>query len=686
MRRAGVEKLGYFPIPVPVMDWIASQFRVEPGASVPVIDPCMGEGAALKLLGDRLRAAGGKPIVYGCEISRARYDAAVKALQNDKREGISRLAHGPTEFLEVSSGAFSLVYLNPPFDEGGKEQNRWLELTRDWLCPGGWLVFITTEASALHPDTQELLHRSYEQVTCYRYPDAHRQFSEVAVFARRRTTDLPYHQRRATLFTASELPTLTLEEQFGLELPKGEPPKRFSMVVPEVEESLTALRSVGISAGEVWKRTTQAASLSSKWQPLLELSDGHIANLISSGVFDGLAIQDAELGRCLITGYSTKVKGKPVVEVSEDGATRTQTVSEIPVVHLVVMNIDTGAVHEFSSRNPEHMERFILRHLDTLKRAVMDTLKPAFDVETMLPAYLPYVAQFNAPGVLPGATRIRTKDGVKLRVQQKHEAHFIAVNEAGESITIPKTDVAHVYQNMLPAQVIKAGAMAYALKNKSTSVIEIGAMGSGKTSTSSLTLYLYLAKHIEQAAQSLPENARALGELEADLYDATLTADRRRIRQLQARRRALEKVIRAKFKIVVVCPGHLVNKWAREAATNFSQMYVGGESVQVVIPGRVPRRQTYYEIIGERVVCSACGTAAFEGRHPAGQGRQAEIAHVYQSEMWVRAHRNVGRLRDCRHRRGVCHTWSERDHPLERGCQTRRKLAPRLPPSAGVYP
>jgi hypothetical protein len=610
MRRAGVEKLGYFPIPVPVIDWIASQFRVEPSATLPVIDPCMGEGAALGLLADRLRAAGGKPVAYGCEISRARYDAAVKALLNDKREGISRLAHGPAEFLEVSSGAFALVYLNPPFDEGGKEQHRWLELTRDWLTPGGWLVFITTESSALRPDTQELLHRSYEQVTCYRYPDAHRQFNEVVIFARRRATDLPYHQRRATLFTASSLTTLTLEEQFGLELPKGEPPKRFSMVVPEVEESMTALRSVGISAGEVWKRTTQAASLSSKWQPLLELSDGHIANLISSGVFDGLAIQDAELGRCLITGYSTKVKGKPVIEVSEDGATRTQTVSEIPVVHLVVMNIDTGAVHEFSSRNPEHMERFILCHLDTLKRAVTDTLKPAFDVETMLPAYLPYVAQFNAPGVLPGATRIRTRDGVKLRVQQKHDAHFVVVNDAGESITIPKTDVAHIYQNMLPAQVIKAGAMAYALKHKSTSVIEIGAMGSGKTSTSSLTLYLYLAKHIEQAAQTLPESTRALGELEADLYDATLTADRRRIRRLQAKRRALEKVIRAKFKIVVVCPGHLVNKWAREAATNFSQMQVGGAPVQVVIPGSVPRRRTHYEVIGERVVCSACGTTA----------------------------------------------------------------------------
>ncbi len=607
MRRAGVEKLGYFPIPVPVMNWIASQFHVETGATFPVIDPCMGEGEALKLLADRLHERGGKPVVYGCEISRARHEAAARTLLNEKRDGISRLAHGPAEFLEVSNGSFSVLYLNPPFDEHGKEQNRWLEFTHDWLSPGGWLVFVTTEESALRTDTQELLHRNYEQIACYRYPAEYRNFNEVIIFGRRRTTELPYHQRRATLYTATSLTTLTLQEQFSFAVPAHESPKRYNMIIPDIEESMNALRSVGISAGEVWKRTTQAASLSSKWQPLLELSDGHIANLISSGVFDGLAIRDAELGRCLITGYSSKAKSKPVIEVSEDGATQTRTVSEIPVVHLVVMNIDTGEVHEFSSRNPEHMERFILQHIETLKRAITETLKPAFDVDTMLHNYLPYVPQFKAPGVLPGATRIRTKTGTKLRVQQKTTDGFVAADETGQSVTIARSEVAHIYQNMLPAQVIKAGAMAYALKNTTTSVIEIGAMGTGKTSTSSLTLYLYLAKQIEQAVQGLTESARELGELETELYEAGLAKETKRVRQLEAKRLTLEKHIRAKFRIVVVCPGHLVNKWVREATTNFSQLCVGGEPVQVVIPGRVPRRRITYEISGGNIVCGKCG-------------------------------------------------------------------------------
>ncbi|MHB8628558.1 MAG: DUF6094 domain-containing protein [Aggregatilineales bacterium] len=610
MRRAGVEKLGYFPIPLAMMGWIAAQLRVEGGATVPIIDPCMGEGAALKLLADQLHTHGAKPVIFGCEISRSRHATAVQSLLNDKREGISRLLHGPAEFIETSRGAFSVLYLNPPFDEHGREQNRWLEMTRDWLTPGGWLVFITTEESALRADTQEMLNRSYERVVCYRYPEAERKFNEVVVFGQRRSSDLPYHQRRAILYTAAKLTTLTLAEQFNFAVPASAPPKRFSMVIPDVEDSMAALRRTGLSAGEQWKRTTQAASLQSRWQPLLELSDGHIANLISSGVFDGLAIQDAELGRCLITGYSTKEKGKPVVEVSEDGSTQTQTVSEIPVVHLVVMDVDSGDVHEFSSRTPEDMERFILRHIDTLKQAIMDTLKPAFDVDTMLGDYLPYVPNFKAPGVLPGATRIRTAAGTKLRVLQKAGDGYICADEQGESASITKADVAHVYQNMLPAQVIKAAAMAYALKHTTTSVIEIGQMGCGKTSTSSLTLYLYLAKQIEQAAGSLADSVRELGELEATLQAATATADSPRIHRLEARRTQLEKRIQARFKIVVVCPGHLVNKWAREATTNFSHIQVGGQPVQVVIPGRVPRRRTAYDVIGANVVCAACGTPA----------------------------------------------------------------------------
>ncbi|MEP7287905.1 MAG: DUF6094 domain-containing protein [Chloroflexota bacterium] len=609
MRRAAIEKIGYYPIPDAMMHWIVAQLSIAAGATISFIDPCMGEGAALKILKDQVKAHKAEALVYGCEISRQRYATALQTVLNERREGISRLVSGAAEFIDTSKHTFSLLYLNPPFDERGKEQNRWLELTEEWLVPGGWLIFITTEDSALRPDTQRLLDRCYEQVVCYRYPDAQRHFKEVVVFAKRRQAN-KREAIRSVIYTASSLATLTLQEQFSFEVPASKAPQRFTMTVPDLEDSLTCLHEMGISTTALWTRLTQSASLSSKWQPLLELGDGHIANLISSGAFDGMPIDDPDLGRCLITGYGTKEKTEPVVEVDEDGITEKETVTEIAVVHLVVMNIDTGELHKFSSRDPGRMESFILRHLHTLKAAIADTLKPIFDPETMLDAYLPYVPHFKAPGVLPGATRLRLHNGDKLRVKAKHDGYYLAQRDEGEAVKVLKSEVAHLYQNMLPAQIIKAAAMAYAMQHTTTSVIEVGQMGVGKTSTGMLTLYLYLAKQIERAMLPLKDTLQKLGELESDLLEAQRTGHRQHVRSLKEAIRLTEKTLKAMFKIVVVCPGHLVNKWAREATTNFSEMQIGGQKATVIIPGRAPHRVTHYELLGSRVVCQDCGAVA----------------------------------------------------------------------------
>ena len=560
MRFAGIEKLGYFPIPEPMIDWIGQQLVAPSDQPITLIDPCMGEGAALQ----RLQLALPHNIFFGCEISRVRHAKAVQTLLNSKREGISRLLNGPAEFIETNSSSFSCVYLNPPFDERGKEQNRWLEMTHNWLKTDGWLIFITTETSALRSDTQDLLNRYYEEVQCYRYPAAQRQFNEVVILARRR--EFTNRRGGGYLYNANTLKTLDLSERLELPLPPCQPTRRYSMSVPDVEETLKTLRTSGVSSNEKWRSATHNVSAQHTWRPLLELSDGHIANLISSGIFDGLAIQDDELGRCLISGYSSKEKGTPSIE--HDGDTEITVVREIPVVHLMVMNIDSGDLHEFNSRQPEHMERFIVRHLETLKKTIGYNLRPLFDVPSMLPDYLPNVPNFQAPGVLNGATWLRLNDGRKVQIARRTDSGYLVSDENGQEQPIEHKQVAHIYQNMLPAQIIKAAAMAYALKKETTSVIEIGQMGTGKTSTSSLTLYLYLAKWLEK------------------VKDQTDTS----------------------IKIVVVCPGHLVDKWAREAGSNFSRLEIAGRTVQIVIPGRVAHTRTAYHIQNGQAYCSACGT------------------------------------------------------------------------------
>src|SRR5262249_9184500 len=142
-------------------------------------------------------------------------------------------------------------------------------------------------------------------------------------------------------------------------------------------------------------------------------------------------------------------------------------------------------------------------------------------------------------------------------VKSKHDDHYLVEGEASEEMKVLKSEVAHLYQNMLPAQVIKAAAMAYALQHTTTSVIEVGQMGVGKTSTGMLTLRLYLAKQIEQAMRPLKDTLQKLGELESDLHDSQNTSDAKAIRRVKEAIRLTEKTLKAMFKIVVVCPGHL---------------------------------------------------------------------------------------------------------------------------------
>src|SRR5262249_29160454 len=102
MRRAAVEKIGYYPIPNEMMQWIVAQLSIESGATISFIGPCMGEGAALAILKDHVRAQKAEALVHGCEISRNRYTTALQTVLNERREGISRMLNGPAEFIETS--------------------------------------------------------------------------------------------------------------------------------------------------------------------------------------------------------------------------------------------------------------------------------------------------------------------------------------------------------------------------------------------------------------------------------------------------------------------------------------------------------------------------------------------------------------------------------------------------------
>ena len=131
MRLVGQVKMGYYPTPLTVVERVKTFIKATGKACF--LDPCCGEGLAL----ERLALSFGAK-TYGIEIDKARAKKAKELLGNVLKCGY--------EQAFVSNSAFSLLFLNPPYDwEAGDESNErkekvFLKNTVKYLQPLGLLV------------------------------------------------------------------------------------------------------------------------------------------------------------------------------------------------------------------------------------------------------------------------------------------------------------------------------------------------------------------------------------------------------------------------------------------------------------------------------------------------------------------------------------------------------------------
>ena len=134
MRSVARIKLGYYPLPPSEGARLRNLLDFSPeGAST--IDPCVGAGAALTQLTENAAVSR-----YGVEL-----DAERACLANEA--GVETI-HGNAFDVQAKSEAFSLLYLNPPYDsEVGSFDNKrmeflFLEHTYRWLVRGGVLLMV----------------------------------------------------------------------------------------------------------------------------------------------------------------------------------------------------------------------------------------------------------------------------------------------------------------------------------------------------------------------------------------------------------------------------------------------------------------------------------------------------------------------------------------------------------------
>ena len=195
-RIASVLKHGFYPAPPAAIAGILRHLkipdpppdpRIKP-EDISVLDPCAGERKALVQLAEGLGVS--KDHVFAIELNASRA-AGIAETDPDIR------LLGPCSFegTRITRQSFSLVYLNPPFDDqfgaGGREEVAFLRQAIDLLVPGGILVQVSPVNQVFgRGEMCELLDTWFDQLELYLFPDDCRSFRECAVFGRRRKTAL----------------------------------------------------------------------------------------------------------------------------------------------------------------------------------------------------------------------------------------------------------------------------------------------------------------------------------------------------------------------------------------------------------------------------------------------------------------------------------------------------------------
>jgi hypothetical protein len=282
MRNVARLKMGFYPLPESEGVKLRSFLSYTQPASV--IDPCVGQGAALHLL------TGGAPVRrYGVELDAERARIA-------SSRGIETI-QGNTFDAVAKPESFSLLYLNPPYDsEIGSMANRrmeavFLEHTYRWLRIEGVLILVIP-FERLH-DCTGILSSYFAGLNVLRMTDPDSvQYRQIAVLGIRRDV-----RGIAVETNKKQLQSIGLYGSFQ-KLPELQPGACTPYSVPTSGSAEIKYRGLPYDLLEdllphsgAWK---QAAPLLlshvdvATGRPITPLHGGHVGLLCTAGLLNGV--------------------------------------------------------------------------------------------------------------------------------------------------------------------------------------------------------------------------------------------------------------------------------------------------------------------------------------------------------------------------------------------------------------
>jgi len=302
-RLASQAKMGFYATPPGVVEHVKQALALPKPGTYRFLDTCCGEGEALAQLTAGLGNDENCIETYGVELDQQRYETAATKL--DKV-----LWGDALNEIRVSSKAFSLLWLNPPYDwdDGHRLEGRFLEAHLRHLASKGWLVFIIPHR-ALHYLTSAL--SQLDELGIFAFPRPEFEaFKQIIVVGRPRPAKDPNEQWNQIAKLAKMAPDDAWDQ-----LPKTDemPPGCLALSpVPDLRLIFNSERqdldraAALVKKSPLWQdlEAATAARTFDNLRPLAPLRQGHLAMLLASGMMDGEV--EANGRRLVIKGSVTK--------------------------------------------------------------------------------------------------------------------------------------------------------------------------------------------------------------------------------------------------------------------------------------------------------------------------------------------------------------------------------------------
>jgi hypothetical protein len=335
MRLAAQARGGFYPAHEEAIAHIASFLQTPTAERFTILDPCAGEGNALRQLAKQLNCP--PAASYAIELDESRAETLHATLAAN--------VLAPADFFgcRASRNSFSFIWLNPPFDHaygGYRVEDQFLWRATDWLMPGGVMALVCPE-NVVDEYSEARRHFStfYEKCMIVPFPEAHRPFGEVVVLGHKRfrpEAPGPGSSDR------ERWKAVLAPSGFRYRIPPGNGPRFFQKVEPTEPELKRMLHN---SPLRLHLRSPTETPLPS---PPLPLGIGHVALLLASGHLNGL-VEPIGGQSHVVRGTSRKRSFVSDITESEnlDGTTTTKTtISER--IELVIRTVDaSGQIRTF---------------------------------------------------------------------------------------------------------------------------------------------------------------------------------------------------------------------------------------------------------------------------------------------------------------------------------------------------